>query len=270
MTGHAKQGTRLGVEHTQHACIGTSCNTPGSHACDGQAQLQLQPLRCQAAALQSLSRRPWQGNPCICAGEPSSSSQPAPEEGKPAKKAKKEKSKTASAAEQPSSSQPAAEEEKSAKKAKKEKSKKLAASIAEEPSSSQPEAKKEKSKKAKTEKSKKPAASAEEVAGALRVLASVGDATLAQNGKKIVKALYKEHPEVKSMTVEQVLLPSIRGCVYLGAKYAHSKSLVMVEIGRASTVSRWVLLMRITVPVCCDRAQTALRCRGYNLHISSF
>lgn len=59
-------------------------------------------------------------------------------------------------------------------------------------------------KKAKKEKSKKPAASAEEVAGACQALASVGDATLAQNGKKIVKALYKEHPEVKAMSAQQV------------------------------------------------------------------
>lgn len=65
-------------------------------------------------------------------------------------------------------------------------------------------------KKAKKEKKSKnggaaaPAASAEEVAAALQALASVGDASLAKNGKKIIKALYKEHPEVKAMTAEQV------------------------------------------------------------------
>ncbi|KAF5833186.1 P-loop containing nucleoside triphosphate hydrolase protein [Dunaliella salina] len=64
-------------------------------------------------------------------------------------------------------------------------------------------------KKAKKEKKSKdgaaePAASAEEVASALQALASVGDANLARSGKKIIKALYKEHPEVKAMTAEQV------------------------------------------------------------------
>ena len=36
------------------------------------------------------------------------------------------------------------------------------------------------------------------------VVAEVGDADLARNGKPIVKQLYKEHPEVAKLTAEKV------------------------------------------------------------------
>mmetsp|Transcript_27015 Transcript_27015/g.73020 ORF Transcript_27015/g.73020 Transcript_27015/m.73020 type:complete len:598 (+) Transcript_27015:3277-5070(+) len=127
------------------------------------------------------------------------------------KKLKKLQAKKEGAAEPAAEQQqPASSAEPDSKKSKKSKKRKQAeadeAPAAEEGDGGETEKAKKKAKKEKKSKNgaAKPAASAEEMASALQALASVGDANLAKSGKKIIKALYKEHPEVKAMTAEQV------------------------------------------------------------------
>lgn len=80
---------------------------------------------------------------------------------------------------------------------KKQKKKRAAA---EEEEGQQEQEQEQSAKKAKKEKKEKRSVAADSEV----VVAEVGDADLARNGKPIVKQLYKEHPEVAKLTAEKV------------------------------------------------------------------